>query len=87
MHLTSRVKLECELGWSSIKNRTVFLGLMLFQKIHCNQLRPLIKSCMPKFSPRIANAVQAAYKATTCPIFQLQRQNTKIFQKDVAKNV
>ena len=53
MHLTSKVKLEKELGWSSIKDRADFLGLTLFHKIHCNQLRPLIKSCMPLFSPRV----------------------------------
>ena len=55
MHLTSRVKLETEMGWSSIKDRADFLALTLFQKIHCNQLRPLIKSCMPLFSQRVSD--------------------------------
>ena len=55
MHLTSRVKLERELGWSSIKDRADFLGLTLFHEIHCNILRPLVKSCMPRFSPRVSD--------------------------------
>ena len=52
LHLTSRVKLEQEMGWSSIKCRADFLALTLFHKIHCNKVRPLIKSCMPAFSQR-----------------------------------
>ena len=52
LHFTSRVKLEQEMGWSSILNRADYLGLTLFHKIHCNILRPLIKSCMPKYSTR-----------------------------------
>ena len=40
------------MGWSSISNRADYLGLTLFHKIHCNRLRPLIKSCMPKYSTR-----------------------------------
>ena len=55
LHLTSRVKLEKELGWSSIKDRADFLGLTLFHKIHCNTLRPLVKSCMPRFSQRVSD--------------------------------
>ena len=34
MHYTSRVKLEKELGWESMKDRADYLGLTLFHKIH-----------------------------------------------------
>ena len=48
MHHTSKEKLNCELGWESIKKRTDFLGLSLFQKIHLHETRPLIRSCLTR---------------------------------------
>ena len=47
-HLTSKVKLNLELGWESISDRGDFLSLSLFHKIHLGETRPLIKKCMPK---------------------------------------
>ena len=50
---TSRDKLNLELGWETIKNRSDNLGLKMFHKIHSHETRPLIRSCMPK--PDIGN--------------------------------
>ena len=47
-HYTSKEKLNLELGWETIKNRGDFLSLNFFQKIHRQETRPLIRSCMPK---------------------------------------
>ena len=47
-HYSSRVKLNIELGWETIEKRSDLLSLNMFQKIHLNETRPLIKSCMPK---------------------------------------
>ena len=55
LHYTSRIKIEQELGWESISKRAEFLGLTLFQKIHCNQTRPHIKNCMPLISNRASD--------------------------------
>ena len=48
LHLTSKERLNQELGWESIKTRIDFLGLCLFQKIHAHETRPLIRSCLTK---------------------------------------
>ena len=47
-HLTNMENLNNEIGWESIQKRIEFLGLSLFQKIHLNETRPLIKKCMSK---------------------------------------
>ena len=47
-HYTSRNKLNIELGWETIEKRSDILSLNMFQKIHLNETRPLIKNCMPK---------------------------------------
>ena len=47
-HLSSQQKLNCELGWETIKTRSDILGLNIFHKIHKRETRPLIWSCMPK---------------------------------------
>ena len=41
-------KLNCELGWETIKTRSDILGLNIFHKIHKRETSPLIWSCMPK---------------------------------------
>ena len=46
-HLTSRDKLNTELGWETIKKRCDILSLNIFHKIHKFETRPLIRSCMP----------------------------------------
>ena len=50
LHLTSKEKLNLELGWSSIKSRVDLLGLCLFQKIHNFETKPLINTCMSQFN-------------------------------------
>ena len=49
LHLTSREKLNNELGWETIQKRSDILGLNIFHKIHTHETRPLIRTCMPKF--------------------------------------
>jgi len=46
LQYTSQSKIEAELGWESIESRSYFLGLSLFHKVHRNETRPLIKTCM-----------------------------------------
>ena len=48
LHHTSREKLNNELGWESIHKRMQFLGLSLFQKIHLQETRPLVRTCLTK---------------------------------------
>ena len=37
------------MGWESIKKRIDFLGLCIFQKIHRQESRPLVRKCLPKW--------------------------------------
>ena len=46
LHLTSKDKLNAELGWENFQTRIKFLGLSLFQKIHKYETRPLVRNCM-----------------------------------------
>ena len=48
LHYTSQDKLNAELGWESIRHRINFLGLSLFHKVHLQETRPLIRTCMSK---------------------------------------
>ena len=48
LHLSSREKLNSELGWETIQKRSEILGLSMFHKIHVQETRPLIRKCMPK---------------------------------------
>ena len=48
LHYTNKSKLNSELGWESIVDRGNLLSLNIFHKIHCDETRSLIKSCMPK---------------------------------------
>ena len=47
-HFTSKDKLNLELGWETISKRGDILSLNIFQKIHLQETRPLIRKCMPK---------------------------------------
>ena len=47
LHLTSQASLEQDLAWETLADRSLFLGLSLFHKVHLNQTRPLIKKAMP----------------------------------------
>ena len=48
LHLSSKQKLNVELGWESLKVRFECLGLGLFHKINLGCTRPLVKSFMPQ---------------------------------------
>ena len=48
LHLTSREKLNKELGWESISERGDFLSINIFHKIHLHETRPLVRNCMPR---------------------------------------
>ena len=48
LNFTSRERLFEELGWETIANRTKFLGLCMFHKIHVHESRPLIRTCLTK---------------------------------------
>ena len=50
LHYTSKDKLNVELGWETINERGNLLSLSLFQKIHLQETRPLIRNCMPKLN-------------------------------------
>ena len=50
LHLTSRDKLDAELGWENLSTRAEFLGLSLFHKIRRGETRPLVRTCMPTFN-------------------------------------
>ena len=51
VHLTSKEKLNVELGWESISVRADILGLSLFHKTLLGYQWPLISSCMPTLAP------------------------------------
>ena len=44
-HLTSKEKLNADLGWESIQQRGEILGLIFF-KVFLQETRPLIRKCM-----------------------------------------
>ena len=47
LHLTSKLKLEEELGWETIQSRADVLGYSVFHKIDKGETRDLIKTCLP----------------------------------------
>ena len=47
-NLSSKQKLNRDLGWETIQCRADILGLNIFHKIHVKETRPLIRDCMPK---------------------------------------
>ena len=55
LHFTSRIKLDNDLGWESLSSRYEFLGLSLFHKIAHNNVRPLIRTFLPKVKEKIHN--------------------------------
>ena len=62
LHLTSQTKLEADLGWETLATRAKFLGLCLFQKIHLNETRSLIRKCMPQINSVRQNRHTGVYK-------------------------
>ena len=58
-HLTSREKLNAELGWETIQSRANMLGLNIFHKIHLHETRPLIAKCMPKLDWQRTNFLRS----------------------------
>ena len=59
LHLTSREKLNNELGWETIQKRSDILGLSIFHKIHVHETRPLIRNCMPKLDFERTNLLRS----------------------------
>merc|ERR1712141_298014 len=55
LHFTSRIKLDNDLGWESLSTRYEFLGLSLFHKIAHNNVRPLLRSILPKVKDKKYN--------------------------------
>ena len=47
LHLTSKLKLEEELGWETIQSRADLLGYSVFHKKNNGKTRDLIKTCLP----------------------------------------
>ena len=58
-HFTSKDKLNTELGWETIKKRAENLGLTIFHKIHKQETRPIVRSCMPKFDIERKNILRS----------------------------
>ena len=56
LHLTSKEKLNSELGWETIKTRVDYLGLCLFHKIANHETRPLITTFMTTCNMRNKNS-------------------------------
>ena len=48
LNFTSKERLFVELGWETIADRTKFLCLCFFHKIHVHETRPLIRTCLTK---------------------------------------
>ena len=63
LHFSSKLKLNIELGWESLKVRYECLGLGLFHKIHLGYTRPLVKTFMPQLEIHAHNTrVATKYK-------------------------
>ena len=45
IYLTIMIMIFVRLGWENFQTRIKFLGLCLFQKIHLQETRPLIRKC------------------------------------------
>ena len=58
-HLSSKNKLNSELGWETIQSRADLLGLNIFHKIHLKETRPLILNCMPKLDWQRKNLLRS----------------------------
>ena len=58
---TNKSELQTELAWESIESRATIVRLSVFQKVHFNLTRPLIRSCMTENDffnrPNVARAV------------------------------
>ena len=46
LNYTSRIKLNEDLGWETIRERINFLGLNIFHEIHVKENRPLLLKCL-----------------------------------------
>ena len=55
LHFTSRIKLDNDLGWESLSDRYELLGLSLFHRIAHNNVRPLLRSLLPKLKDKKYN--------------------------------
>ena len=67
LHLTSQASLEQDLAWETLADRSLFLGLSLFHKVHLNQTRPLIKKAMPLPQKVVLTRSSNSFKYETFP--------------------
>ena len=58
-HLTSKEKLNLELGWETIQCRADMLGLNIFHKIHLKETRLLVTKCMPELEWQRMNTLRS----------------------------
>ena len=91
-HLTSRDKLNTELGWENIRERCDILSLNIFHKIHRYETRPLIRSCMP--IPDIEQRYPSRSKGRYIPFKKYNTKfnnsffpNTTLLWNNLPKNV
>ena len=91
-HFTNKEKLNLELGWETIKQRSDNLSLNIFHKIHSHETRSLVKSCMPK--PDIENKFNLRSKGGYIPFKYLGMRfknsffpHTTLLWNNLPKNV
>ena len=70
---SSETKLNEELGWEKLSERSEILSLSLFHKIHTYQTRPFLRKCMPEIVHSNINTrstkIFKPYKETNCKFF------------------
>ena len=80
LHFTSQTRLEADLSWETIADRTKLLGICIFHKIHLLQTRPLIRRCLPELNNNITRQAGTykpikyyglKYKNSFFPIFSV----------------
>ena len=76
LHLTSKDKLNAELGWETIAARADTLGLSIFYKTLIGENRPLIRQCMPAFAPITIHNTRHKAQFTPFPLGKLKFKNS-----------
>ena len=76
LHLTSKDKLNTELGWETISTRADTLGLGIFYRILVGESRPLIRQCMPAFAPLTEHNTRHKRQFTPFPLGKIKFQNS-----------
>ena len=76
LHLTSKEKLNAELGWETIATRADTLGLGIFFKTLVGGNRPLIRQCMPTFAPTTVHNTRHKPQFLPFPLGKVKFQNS-----------